>query len=811
MAAKRKKSQVLTMLRESVLQLCKVSVAFKGKVDIDGIICISAEDEELVIKMHETYKQEDGCTIDTRAADTSTFLDPLTEVLSERSALSTPSPKSTLKASRGCDLTPHRAPAVVIEEEKPDEINIPHSQYTSPKTPQHQYTSPKTSHHQYVSPKREQISPNRQKNSSPPSARKTVTSVLGSGLKLPVYIKEEPKENDEAASKIPFQTEIYGSDSQGSQELSNEEFDLSSSYLQESGGDHNVPMDFSMMEAMFPGFKESRKVLESGKAMKTHVDRSRVPRVEAHAPVLHCMNCSITFSDAHGFKAHNEEVHRTFVCPFCSREYSNRANLERHVRLHTGVKPYMCMVCDQGFTRKDDLKHHMLKHSDLPKPYRCGQCDRNYSQRSVLRLHFRSCHNANLNHLCMQCGIGFEDQDEYTEHTNQHSGHTAVTHSCTKCPYETTLFVTYVEHELSHTLDHLDKSGSSSPSPAEPERELEQTVTQPQPQVHEQESPDLELMEMSCLACNAVFFDKVKFSAHFGQHSDLKDSIFECAMCSEILPSLPALRAHEKEHSEWEDTLNVKKHQEIEPVKPDHMETAQDTAAEAEEPNSDDISEESPTKRARTESPSSVNNDSGSKEYLGSSVSPPARVKASRKGTPTRIRKEPSPSAIELSDDDEDANSGNQVEQMVNISSFGGFPNLTAITAKFDESTAIEAGSEPAEGHPFVVSQPVPSTKSLSSVLSLPSEYVCSTCKLPFTLYEEYEYHLNTNHGKCACIYCGQTFGNRGNRDRHMRLHTGEKPYKCRYCKESFVRGDVLKHHETSTCPLKSSTPHDES
>lgn len=49
---------------------------------------------------------------------------------------------------------------------------------------------------------------------------------------------------------------------------------------------------------------------------------------------------------------------RPFQCAFCSRGFSRRHDLERHTRVHTGVKPYQCPSCQKSFTRSDARGRH---------------------------------------------------------------------------------------------------------------------------------------------------------------------------------------------------------------------------------------------------------------------------------------------------------------------------------------------------------------------------------------------------------------------------------------------------------------------
>uniref|UniRef100_A0A8C6V6J1 Zinc finger and BTB domain containing 34 n=1 Tax=Neogobius melanostomus TaxID=47308 RepID=A0A8C6V6J1_9GOBI len=113
------------------------------------------------------------------------------------------------------------------------------------------------------------------------------------------------------------------------------------------------------------------------------------------------------------------------ICIYCGKTFNQKGSLDRHMRLHMGITPFVCKFCGKKYTRKDQLEYHIRGHTDN-KPFHCQICGKCFPFQGTLNQHLRKKHMgvSESNHLDsperMEAGAGPNDHTDTPEAFESH-------------------------------------------------------------------------------------------------------------------------------------------------------------------------------------------------------------------------------------------------------------------------------------------------------------------------------------------------------------------------------------------------------
>jgi hypothetical protein len=116
---------------------------------------------------------------------------------------------------------------------------------------------------------------------------------------------------------------------------------------------------------------------------------------------------------------HSEE--RPEKCEICGLAFKDRSNCLAHTKLvHSSLRPFPCTVCGKKFKTPKHLRQHSHIHNPNGKPHKCEHCSYASVNKCVLREHIDMVHLGKSKYQCILCGKGIKSKSSLDYHMGIH-------------------------------------------------------------------------------------------------------------------------------------------------------------------------------------------------------------------------------------------------------------------------------------------------------------------------------------------------------------------------------------------------------
>ncbi|XP_048479942.1 zinc finger protein 714-like [Plutella xylostella] len=317
--------------------------------------------------------------------------------------------------------------------------------------------------------------------------------------------------------------------------------------------------DQDLAVSIYTDENRSMRITKQNYEKKEKCLRAKIILTNCYTTLLnnncYCAQCAVLFPTTEAYSEHYTSTHtetthsnkasaslvkrkqiiypreKAFVCDSCTKTFSKKTSLIKHILIHTGEKPFESDFCKKTSRHRTAMKRHKLLHTG-EKPIQCDICAKTFKFRSYLERH-KLIHTGEKPFHCDICTKSFNQRWYLKEHMLLHTGE--ITFECDICTKIFRHRSSLKTHKLLHTGEEPFQCDICT------KLFRHKSTTKTHMLIHTGEKP------FECDICTKSFYRISNLKSHKLVHTG--EMPFQCEICTKSFTQISNLKRHKLVHT----------------------------------------------------------------------------------------------------------------------------------------------------------------------------------------------------------------------------------------------------------------------